>query len=267
MSVIATGIYEKDSGKVIEFAKVRLQRHHQERPEEDGEIGLPKRIMIQAGAFTLTQVNSLIHQYTRVRIQLADVQEFIHRANGKICVYRYDMPESHPHANDCHAVPNTDKNGAHAAKIARWFCDNPTAFGDYCVATWNCEHFATYCHITTIRVSYLNEQFPMQKGSVFPRSVLCKFGKPWSRQADRLFGQRSNILKKVEELGEYKHILQMDVDLLDGLPDKHFDTKDGLEHGSSMAQGTKCQGDKESEEDHLGKAGGEVVISIFEDAS
>lgn len=235
--MFTAGIYDQASNKVIEFSPMEpldvLLANLQAamRPHED--LALVTKALTVVGTVAIQATNMLIDRVYQPKIQASDLSKFV--TDGKVCVYRYDMSLSDLDINDCCAVPNPDKNGPRAAEIARWFASNPKAFGDYCLATWNCEHFATFCHTTTIRLTYLKEQFPVQKGGVFPRSVLSSFGIPWSCQADRIFGQHSSILKEVVERGEHKYKLLMDIHVLGGFSEAQ-DCTDGRHEGNGSCK-------------------------------
>ena len=121
-------------------------------------------------------------------IRKSKVEDFQDR-NGIVLRYSYGMDVStlQYHKQGTH---HQDTKQREAADIAHWFLHNPYAFGRYRLASWNCEHFATFCHTTSLDVHQLEKNFQAKKHEF--QQFLRDSGTAVSHQVERFLGASSD---------------------------------------------------------------------------
>ena len=182
-------VYVKKDGKkvVIDFGPW----HNKKRmsPDESGVLSdaiaaLEKNIVFAA--------QTIIAKNVQLGVRVMPVKSFFNRYK-RVYVYRYGDAEAanleDHHDGKIQGAAVRDRNQKSAADIAMFFAKNEGTFGQYLLASWNCEHFATFCHTTTLTAEELERKYREDKYSL-SNAFLQENSKALSVQAQRYISRK-----------------------------------------------------------------------------
>ena len=231
-------VYIKQDGKkvVIDFGPW----HNKKRmsPDESGVISdaiaaLEKNIVFAA--------QTIIAKSVKLGVRVMPVKSFLNRYK-RVYVYRYGDAEAanleDHHDGKIQGAAVRDRNQKSAADIAMFFAKNEGTFGQYLLASWNCEHFATFCHTTTLTAEELERKYREDKYSI-SNAFLRENSEALSVQAQRYISRK--VLRVVEGDGVQllEDVYEINDDSTDGADKMEFDQPDDEDVVASFAS-TNC---------------------------
>ena len=100
-------------------------------------------------------VNRIIHWFYDIGICKGAVEQFKDGEVEKYLRLTYGVGEKGLPGQETH--PDSANDPMNAVLLARWFNSHKHSFGNYHLYDWNCEHFATFCKTSTLKVTDLDD--------------------------------------------------------------------------------------------------------------
>ena len=140
--------------------------------------------------------------------------------NSDVLLYRYGIPWSSGESLPDFGTPEEDRNKEKAADIAKLFMSyrpSKNPFGTYRFDNWNCEHFASFCHTTSLSVEELRQRIAaLGEGESLSRKFLLDNSGARSIQAEHWIDE-GKLIKRPGPIEDEIYDFSSDVEVYEVL--------------------------------------------------